>query len=292
MPVNDINFKKILVPISLKKGEEVAVHQAMFLQKHYGSKITFLHVTQNSYETEEELDELEMFKESIRDNILSLSIDYRPQFDILVKKGEIVETIIKIQTRFKYDLIISKSTRHQNGVISTFKLRKTDLIISKAKCPVLTVKKEWTDRGIFDILIPIDITKPYDKIINRAAKVADMFKANLRIVSVLKDDSELRSKSINHKADDIYRRLKDRDIRSEIKLISAGSKPIYQAFVDYALTQRRDMIFISTKDASLIDDNYIGEFATEVIHRSKKPVLSMSIGNEVLMNALLNIFNS
>ncbi len=153
------------------------------------------------------------------------------------------------------------------GLFYNLRKHNTDRIIGASSCPELTIKETWTKIGIREILIPLDIGKQIRTKIFWAIELALKFKAKIRIISVLRVNIDIEESYT-------YRKCK-----------------IHEAVQFFSMKECPDLTIIMVHQESGINENYIGRFATEIIHNCPTPVLSIVPRRDNVFSFMLNFLN-
>lgn len=294
----EINIEYILVPLQFNKGGRTALNQAMFFQKVYSSKITLLHIVPpaNILRRIFRKREMEIIKKGKQKRLTRFVEkecngtipDY---FDLKIIVGELVPTILKTAKNPQYDLIIIKKSKKTNGFFYKLRKHNTDRIIGASSCPVLTIKETWTKMGIREILLPLDIGKQIKAKVYWAIEIAKKFNAKIRIVSVLRLDIDIKDSYTFKKAETLESWIKSQGIDCDIKILKSKEHNMYEAVQFLTLKESPDLTIIMTHQESTLNENYIGKFATEIIHNSPTPVLSIVPGPDNVFSSMLNFLN-
>ena len=284
-----------MVPIAITKEGKTAINQALYFQKAYSSRITILHIVPPAYiinrifkRKECEQNQKRSQKKLLRfvKKIFKGTIpDY---IDLRIIVGELVPTILKIADNQKYDLIIIKKSKKTKGPFYNLRKHNTDRIIGASSCPVLTIKETWTKMGIREILIPIDIGKQIRTKIFWAIELALKFKAKIRIVSVLKVNIDIEGSYTYRKCKILEKWIKGHDIECDVRILKSKEHKMHDAVQFYSMKECPDLTIIMTHQESVINENYIGRFAAEIIHNCPTPVLSIVPEHDNVFSVFLN----
>lgn len=291
----ETNIDKILVPLAIGKEGEAALNQALYFQKVYSSRITILHIVPPAYIINRifKRKECEQNQQRSQKKLLGFvkkffngTIPDYIDFRIIV--GELVPTILKIAENQKYDLIIIKKSIRNTGIFYNLRKHNTDRIIGASPCPVLTIKETWTNMGIREILLPIDISKQIRTKIFWAIELALKFKAKIRIISVLKFNINIEKSYTYKKCKILEKWIKGHDIECDVRILKSKEHKMHDAVQFYSMKECPDLTIIMTHQESAINENYIGRFAAEIIHNCPTPVLSIVPGHDNIFSVLLN----
>jgi len=293
--VIETNIDKILVPIALNKEGKTAIDQALYFHKAFSSRITLLHIIppshiikrifkQKAYEIKKRRSQKKLTG-YVKRNFKGTIPDY---IDLRVTVGELVPTILKIADNQKCDLIIIKKSKKTKGLFSKLRKHNTDRIIGASPCPVLTIKETWTKMGIREILIPLEIGKQIRTKTFWAIELALKFKAKIRIISVLKINIDIEKSYTYRKCKILEKWIKGHDIDCDIRILKSKEHNMHEAVRFFSMKDCPDLTIIMTHQESIINENYIGRFASEIIHNCPTPVLSIVPERDNVFSVMLN----
>ena len=294
-----LGINKILAPVPLSSDCKIAIQQAMIFHEVYSSEIILLHV-ETKFSLFHKLLRPGRLKKHIKRAKKKLKKYAKKYFggkipdfiSIHVSSGELVQEILLAARITKCDLIIISKRERIVSKLNFLKNENADRLISGAVCPVLTISGKHTEKGIKNILIPIDITK---KITSKAAWVkylAKKFNAKVHVISVLDLDIPPLKSLAYRKALEIETSIKKEGLEVNVELIKAKKQPMHEVVLSHIHELKPDLVLMMTHQESILFDNYIGKFAGEIIHRSESPVFNLVPRKETLTGNLLDSFST
>jgi len=292
---NTPEIKTILVPIAIGKDGTIALKQAMIFQKLCNCKIILLHVlpkrsvfhlivNPNSLSRQKLKAERELEKFTKR----FYGGEIPPYVTLKVVIGSLIQKILITAERTKCDLIIIKKKKR---IVKRFTLSKTenaDKLISGSVCPVITISKRHTENGINNILIPVDVTKRITNKIAWAKYLALNFNAKIHVISVLDIDIAPYKSLAHRKALEIERSITEVGLEANVVIIKSHKQSMHDVVLKHISKIKPDLVLTMTHQESILLDNYIGKFASEIIHRSNRPVFSIAPKKENMMTNILD----
>ena len=292
-------IKKILAPVPLGSECKIAIQQAMIFHKVYGSEIILLHV-ETEFSFFHRLLKPSRLKKHIKRAKKKLKKYARNYFggeipdfiSMQISTGELVQEILLAAKKTKCDLIIISKGERIVSRLSFLKNENADKLISGAVCPVLTIAGKHTEKGIKDILIPVDITK---KITNKVAWVkylAKKFNSKVHVISVLDLDIAPLKSLAYRKALEIENSIKEVGLEVNVELVKADNRSMHDVVLSHIGELNPDLVLLMTHQESILFDNYIGKFASEIIHRSENPVFNLVPRKETLIGNLFDSFDT
>lgn len=289
------NNIKILVPVPLTPVFAIALNQAMQFNKAYRTEIILMHVVpdhnlsgmikntnrlrRSNYEAGYNLRCLvtNFFKGEIPDNV-----------KLKVVNGRLIPTILKEASDMKCDLIIIKKSPKTKGYLNFLRTENADKLISEAVRPVITIPGNDTDGKIRDILLPVDIFKKTTIKVAWAISLAKRFNARLHVVSVLNMNIKPEESLSYKKCKQIEYEIRKEGVEADTAMLRSEEKSMADMVLDYSAKIRSDLIIIMTRQETALIDNYLGSFATDIIHRSKVPVFSVVPGKETVLGGFFS----
>ncbi|MCK5135572.1 MAG: universal stress protein [Bacteroidales bacterium] len=292
-------IKKILTPVPLGSDCRIAIQQAMIFHEVYGSEIILLHV-ETAFSFFHRLLKPKRLKKHIKRAKKKLKKYARNYFggkipdfiSMQISTGELIQEILLAAKKTKCDLIIISKGERIVSRLSFLKNENADKLISGAVCPVLTISGKHTEKGIKDILIPVDITK---KITNKVAWVkylAKKFNAKVHVISVLDLDITPLESLAHRKALEIENSIKEVGLDVNVELLKANNRSMHDVVLSYIGELKPDLVLMMTHQESILLDNHIGKFASEIIHRSESPVFNLVPRKETLIGNLFDSFDT
>lgn len=288
-------IKKILVPLSLDSQDSIAIKQALVFEKIYNCEIVLLNVLNKGLNLsminwderiEKTKNELKQFAVSFFKGEVPEYITFR------VVAGNLVKEILNISNQENCDLIIINKRERTTGISGLFVRENADKLISRAKCPVMTITKEHSVDKVKTILIPVDITKKVAIKIAWAKFLAKKFNAKIHIVSILNLNIQPLKSLAYRKGLLIEKSMKEAGVEAEIELLKANDRPTSDVVLSYIDYLNPDFVLLMTHQESILFDDYIGKFATEVIHRSSSPIFSLVPRKDMLMSDFIESFST
>ncbi|MDA3893569.1 MAG: universal stress protein [Salinivirgaceae bacterium] len=290
-------IKKILVPIAIGREGAIALKQAMVFREVYDCEIILLNVIPEGSFIQrimrpnclkEQIKKEERKLEKFTMNFFGGEI---PKYiSLKTTTGSLIPKIIITADRTKCNLIIIKKRKRKITGLSFMKNENADNLISGATCPVLTISGKHTEKGIRNILIPVDVTKRTANKIAWVKYLALKFNAKVHVVSVLDLDIAPYKSLAHRKALEIEKSINEAGLESSVVIIKSQKQLMHNVVLAHIAELKPDLVLIMTHQESILFDNYIGKFASEIIHGSASPVFSLAPRNETLMINLLDSF--
>ncbi len=284
------NFlKKILWATDFSDEAQEALVYASHFSKAFKARLLALHVIPdfppNLYNTSavikgELVRRLEAVKKEAREKLErireSKGIDFKP----VISKGTASKEIIKVAEKEKADLIVI-GKRGLSAIEKMFIGSVTNHVLRNSKVPVLVTKKRPHMPQFKKVLVPTDFSPQEEVERDYAWNLAKgLGSLEITIFHVLElHDYDFSPKAVEEMLEAALKRLKKRRVREkeEIKI----SEVVYRAInaslgiVDYAETNKYDLIVISTCVQSKLERFLLGSTTEKVISLSSIPVFAI-----------------
>lgn len=204
----------------------------------------------------------------------------------LILMGDLVQTLIRQAQSGDYYFMILKRSLHKKDIPNLLEQNEIDKIIGHSHCPVLSVNEDSTPENLKNILIPIDISESTEKKLLWASLFAQKAKAKIQIISALKINIDEQKSQAAKNAKTIQEMLLTRGIESEIEILKVHDKDKHEVVLKSIETKNTDMVIIRKHQIASYENKTLGEFAKEIIHRSKVPVFIVSQSQSDIANLL------
>lgn len=272
--------KILLVPVDFKNHTQIALNQAIYYAKALNAEVHLLYTVEPegffaglfSDEDEDKLiknarKKLSEIAESIKSRV--------PDVHTMVAKGKIYETIVETAELIGANFIVMAT-----GGSDSFKRRfigsNTLRVIRSSKTPVVSIRSEEPRLQVKNIILPLDIQKETREKVVSAVKMAQIFDATIKVVSIVEKDEPEHL----HKLEIITQQVKDfmenKDIDFTTKLLKVDdNSKIGDAVIQYAKENDGDLIMIMTQQEINFTELFVGSAAQEIINKSDVPVCSI-----------------
>lgn len=279
---NRLNDVLALVPLT-DEGK-VVLTQAMNLQKLVPYRIFVLNVIPsasaperlfgsskvNSSKEEEALKKLTGFLKDfyggeIPENVIPI-----------ILKGKLVRTLIKQARSGDFYFLVLKRSSHKKGINNLLNQNEIEKVIAHSYIPVLSVNKDSSPEELKNILVPVDISGSTEKKLLWASLFAKKSKAKIQIVSALNLNIDKYKSQTAQNAGAIKKMLLKRGVESEIEILKANKRDKPEAVLRFMETKNTDIVIIRKHRVASYKNTTIGDFAKEIIRRSKAPVFIVS----------------
>ncbi|HON17867.1 MAG TPA: universal stress protein [Salinivirgaceae bacterium] len=268
---------KILVPIDFSDQSIAGLRQAAAFSKAANAKIVALHVIRehsspwNLFSYEEKSLFIEKTHEKLR---LLADLEQVPSenFSTLIESGKLCDTIIDTAVEINADCIVMGTSAADNikkKIIGSNALR----IVTEATIPVVTVKLGCECDDFSNIILPLDLSKETREKVPLALRMAKMLGSVINVVSFVSTSDALVISYLRRQASIVQEHIEERGVRciTTIQKVETSRKEAIQEY----LTKNKGLVIVTTHMQPEIIDIFFGSFASEVIHSSPGPVMSI-----------------
>jgi len=274
-------MKNILVPVDFSKGSMHALEYAINIVNKIGGDLRILHVRKSkSYDQPFILKGSEKsYSKTVDEFCNEILGHYKEQykgkssFDYIITTGKIYKNVIDEAEKLDAGLIVM-GTHGVSGFEELWVGSNSYRVVSKASCPVLTIRHGFKKKNVKKIILPIDVYKNTRQKVPVVAELAQKLGAEVHVLDVRTSDRK----------DIIYRLKKYGDQAFEyidkqgIKVIRNSKKGgnIVDAIVAYGYHINADLVAISKLDRGTPGNQSISTAAQQMVNHSPIPVLSIN----------------
>jgi nucleotide-binding universal stress UspA family protein len=256
--------KSILVPVGSTPDAMIVVKQSYNLARLTHSKIILLGVETSQHP----------FNQKQFD---AIAAEAREKAEVpvetMIRNGNIYHELTKVADVLNPLFIIIRITEK----LSPDKLvgRNAFKMVRQSKHAVITIRGEDNREGCKTIVLPLDVSRESREKVDRAIELALMFKAEVKIISILEHKSKGEEVKLHIISDQVIKVMKEKGVvcSAEIRY----GKNIPKLVIDYAHEVHADLIVIMTQEKLYISEIMpwnMGTTAQQLINESDIPVLS------------------
>jgi nucleotide-binding universal stress UspA family protein len=147
-------------------------------------------------------------------------------------------------------------------------------IVNEAECPVLSFRKDVTQLGFKNILIPFRDHPHSREKVDYAIRMAEIYGAKITVLGVDTDDDSAQFKKIVLEAEQIKSIVEKHGLECSVKVKS--SPYLIDKVLKYAQKKNADLIVIMADiDRMRISELFMGPFGQQMVNHSPIPILSI-----------------
>lgn len=261
------SFQHILVPVDGSVQSVVAFRAATFFAKHYQAKLSAVHVSENSSESD------------IKDMLAKESAGMEHQY--LHKHGRVYRGIIDASKEVHADLIVM-GTHGVSGFEEFWMGSNAYKVVSLSKCPVLTMRENALPNEFRNIVLPIDTSFETRQKVSFAINMAKHFGGTIHVLGVTVDKDKESEQHINNYTRQAISTIEEAGIPYTLEKKLGGN--ITNNTISYAQSIQADLIVIMTEQEPQIGSFFLGKFAQQMINHSSIPVLSVMPREDLILS--------
>ncbi len=299
-----LNVKNILCPTDYSNCASQALEHALYMAKHYRARLHIIHANVLHQDDLPNPANHSPDPKELREqlgNLFTKEIDGDMQEYIQSFEDEVIrieelrgfsaaELIVQYADRHNIDLIVM-GTHGRRGLGYMFLGSVAQEVVRVAHCPVYTVReseKPQSPKKKNVILSPVDFSNHSNAALSVAREVADMYGAKLELLHVVENKifssyNIFEEKAIVRLQQDIVDQSRKKiklvfdkssgpGVRVEIKVVTGH---VVSEILEYARSNRVDLIVIATHGATGLKHFLLGGVAEKVIRRAPCPVLTI-----------------
>ncbi len=281
-------LKKILWVTDFSDEAQEAFIYAKHFANMFKAKLIALHVVPDFSPTlysmtavikSELTKRLTSMKKDAERKLTTLQKKQRFEFKSIVLEGNASKRIIETAEKQKVDMIIM-GKRGTSAIEKLFIGSVANQVLRNATVPILLTKKRTGKPAFKKILVPTDFSKQEEVERDFAWKLAKGLDSDITLLHVLElHDYEFSPRVLDEMLNSVLKRLKRRKTseKEDIRV----TEDVYRAInaslgvVDYADTQKFDMIVISTCVHSKLERFFLGSTTEKVISYSSIPIFAI-----------------
>ncbi len=280
-PQNSQEMKNILVPVDFSKGSMHALERAIKINNKIGGDLRILHVRKSkSYDQPFILKGSEKSYSKTVDEFCKEILDhYREQyksngtFDYVITNGRIYKNVINEAEKIDAGLIVM-GTHGVSGFEELWVGSNSYRVVSKASCPVLTIRHGFKKTNISKIILPIDVYKNTRQKVPVVAEIAEKFKAEVHVVDVRTSDNKDIIYRLKKYGDQAFEYIDKQGIKA-IRKTKKGNN-IVDTIIAYGYHINADLIAITKLNRGTPGNQSISSAAQQMVNHSPIPVLSIN----------------
>ena len=278
------NSNKILIPVDFSDTSFLAIKHGAFLAKYTKGDVYLLHVINKQYEhyavLEQPLhiDDPAKYETSASNKLNELADSIRSEYGIsvntIVSLGNPTKEIINNANEIKADLIVMGT--HGYSPLEELVIGSNTLkVITKSKCPVMTMSEKASRFGYKNILMPIDTSGHSRQKVNYSIELSKTFSAHLHVVGLLGRSDANEQPGMDIVLSQVKKLATEKSVTCTTEVLN-DVKNRADSTIKYAEKVKADLIIIMTDQEAEISGFFLGPYSQQVIHHSKVPVVAIT----------------
>ncbi len=277
------NIKNILVPIDFSPASLVALEHAKYVAKETKAVLNLLHVheTPNFSSSLKKLlfksdDDQQIVENSVDQDLKEIAAGLPSDLahNVMIRKAssKIYKEIIEAAREIRADLILigthgSTITDSFVGGSNTFR------VACLSQCPVISVHSDSGNRGIKNIVLPLDNSRETREKVDDAIAIAKLFKSTIHLTTVSVSHDEVVKNRLMRVTEQVKNYIEEDKI--EVITNYFVGENITELTLRYANKISADLIVIMTEQESNFSGIFMGPTSQQMINHSYIPVMSI-----------------
>ena len=278
-----LNTKNIVIPTDFSETSMLAIKQGSSLAQYTKGEVYLVHIISKHWEKFNvftptlSLDDIEKASGAVEKKLEELASDIRKEYGVnvttVVNTGNPTTEVVKFAKEVKAGIVVMGT--HGYSAWEDLTIGSNALkVITKNSCPVMTISQPTHELGYHHIVMPIDTSEHSRHKVNFTLELAKLYSSKIHVVGLLASDEESKVPAINLIIHQIQKMAEEQGLICEVKL-QENVKNRAIATVEYCNEVNGDLITIMTDQDAEVSGFFLGNYALQVIHHSKVPVISI-----------------
>lgn len=269
---------KILVAIDFSECSMNAFRHAMDLARKLEADLTMVWVNPETFKfigsSNGPDDEISRAREAFEGIWQQYHADLPTnKLKYIIKRGQVYEQIVKTAVEESADIIVA-GTHGVSGFREFWMGSNAFRLIMASTLPVLTIREETELQQDLDkIVLPIDSTIETRQKNEIAAALAEVFDAELHVLSLYTTNVDDIKKLVDSYTKDTEKFLQSKGVKYQTTQREGNN--ITNMTLDYASEIDANLIIVMTEQEIKASNLWMGTYARQMINHSEIPVLSV-----------------
>ena len=278
-----LNTNKIIITTDFSETSLLAIKHGGFLAQYTKGEVYLVHIITKHWEKFNvftpsiTVDNIEKASTAVEAKLEEMAAIIRQNYGVpvttVVNTGNPTTEIVKFAKEINAGLIVMGT--HGYSAWEDLTIGSNALkVITKSPCPVMTMSQFADKVGYSKIVLPIDTSAHSRHKVVFAIELAKEFSARICAVGLLADDEGSKKPAMEVMLNQVLVAAKERGVICETELME-NVKNRAVATIQYCEKVEGDAITIMTDQDAEISGFFLGNYALQVIHHSKVPVISV-----------------
>ncbi len=273
-------MKNILVPVDFSKDAMNAFMHSILFANKLKANLRMIHVRKSKdYDEPFVLDGMDSgYRKTVEEFCQGIVSKYLQiynaggKLDFIIEKGKIYKIIVDQAKKDNTDIIIM-GTHGISGFEELWLGSNAYRVVSKAPCPVLTIRNGFKKKTIKKIVLPIDAHRETRQKIPITVELAKEFDAEVHVVDVRSTNRKDIKKRLNHYADQAMHYVEEHGVKG-VRSSKYGSN-IADITITYAVHLNAEIIAIVSNQRGTPANMHLSTTAQQMVNHSPIPILSI-----------------
>ncbi|MCS6980402.1 MAG: universal stress protein [Flavobacteriales bacterium] len=213
-------------------------------------------------------------EEKLREEAHRISQAFGVHVQTELGQGKVYAEVARV-AREKNAAFIIMGTNGEDTLAQRFIGSNTYRVIREIEIPVISVQDKLPETTCRRLALPLDLTKETRQKVSFAIEMAQIFKSEIKVVSVVEMHDEFVLNSLRRQMDQVCEVLAENNIPHTAEFLEKDGT-IAHSVLEYCYTQGVDMLIIMTQQELKITEFFVGSSAQEIINNARIPVMSIT----------------
>ncbi len=261
-------MNNIIVGFDFSTGSANAVDLTIDIANRWHTDIRLVYVKSENEDEAPIREEIERRNAGVAHLLKDVKLEY------VIRKGKVSDQLIA-QAIEDQALMIVVGTNGMSGFETNWIGKNTYRTITDSPVPVLSVREGFDFRkDLENIIVPLDSTTETRQKVPFAARMAKTFGSTIHLLGLYTSDSKDIKMLVNGYVDQVEKYLDKYEVKHVTEFVDAR-KNLTVTTLEYADKVNADLIVIMTEQEKALTSWLIGNYAQQMLHLSKHPILSL-----------------
>ncbi len=261
-------MNNIIVGFDFSTGSANAVDLTIDIANKWKSDIRLVYVKKEGEDETPIREEIERRNAGVTHLLKDIKLEY------VIREGKVSEQLAA-QAEEDEALMIVVGTHGMSGFETNWIGKNTYRTITDSPVPVLSVREDFNFRkALENIVIPLDSTTETRQKVPFATRMAKTFGSTIHLLGLYTSDSKDIKGLVNGYVEQVEKYLDKYEVAHHTEYVDA-KKNLTVTTLEYADQINADLIVIMTEQEKALTSWLIGNYAQQMLHLSKHPILSI-----------------
>ncbi len=261
-------MNNIIVGFDFSTGTANAVDLTIDIANKWQSDIRLVYVKKADEDEAPIREEIERRNAGVAHLLKGIKLEY------VIREGKVSEQLAA-QAEEDEALMVVVGTHGMSGFETNWIGKNTYRTIADSSVPVLSVREDFNFRKeLENIVVPLDSTTETRQKVPFAARMAKTFGSTIHLLGLYTSDSKDIKMLVDGYVEQVEKYLDKYEVKHVTKYVDA-KKNLTVTTLEYADSINADLIVIMTEQEKALTSWLIGNYAQQMLHLSKHPILSI-----------------
>ncbi|MBQ9587908.1 MAG: universal stress protein [Bacteroidales bacterium] len=261
-------MNNIIVGFDFSSGSANAVDLTIDIANRWHSDIRLVYVKSANDDEAAIRAEIERRNAGVAHLLKGIKLEY------VIREGKVSEQLAR-QALEDQALMVVVGTHGMSGFETNWIGKNTYKTITDSPVPVLSVREDFNfHKDLENIVIPLDSTTDTRQKVPFATRVAKTFGSTVHLLGLYTSESKDIRSLVNGYVEQVEKYLDKYEVEHKTEYVDA-SKNLTVTTLEYADKVNADLIVIMTEQEKALTSWLIGNYAQQMLHLSKHPILSI-----------------